>query len=405
MRFIQTGHRIRDELRSIPGAIRYEPQHRNAGGGQEPRNVLPLYDAEEVGREGTLNAVEMEPSVVDADQPGEFVEGVVSQAAQAELAEAIAAAGDGSDRIRVQVALEGVDALGWYATLHQDAVQWGVYLKAEGVLWLASTVFLPVARDPVLAVRLALRAIHDHELMHFAEDWATAQLELLLDRPVWWPIRESAHFDKVRPSSERLANGYMLRRARSLPRILKCRGAYSALAEWTLGQGEGYRDGSQLVGTQLKFDLACWVHLGNAVGWSNGNPDVIRADLHRLYPFAPHVDWRYCPVRVVADDAKYATLLASLFIQQIPHIQETPRFCSMLEARPRQERKAWPKVRAQLAQTTRLPGLDFKPWARRGKGWYSVRVTKAGRAHLRFESATQRWFAEEIGSHREMGHG
>ena len=222
MRFLQTGHRIRDELHSIPGAIRHEPQHRDAGGGQEPRNVVPLYDAEVIGRRETLNAVELEPSELDTDQSGEFVEGVFSQAAQAELAEAIAAAGDGNDhRIREQVALEGVDALGWYTTLHQEAVHWGVYLKAEGVLRLARTIFLPVARDTVLSVRLALRSIHDHELMHFAEDWATAQLELLLDRPVWWPIRESAHFDKVRPSSERLANGYMLRRARALPRTLK----------------------------------------------------------------------------------------------------------------------------------------------------------------------------------------
>jgi tetratricopeptide (TPR) repeat protein len=48
----------------------------------------------------------------------------------------------------------------------------------------------------------------------------------------------------------------MLRRARTLPRRLKCRQAYATLGEWTLTQGDGYRAGIELVGTQRKFDEA-----------------------------------------------------------------------------------------------------------------------------------------------------
>ena len=410
MRFTHTANKVREELRSISGAIRDEPQHRESGGGQEPRVLVPLYDpapgtgALELGSE--VDLPDGIASDTEADPAGEFTDGVMADAARAELAEAIAAGGAQNDRrIREQVVLEGVDALGWYVTLHQDAFQWGICIKAEEALWLARTVYLPIANSPVLAVRLAIRAIHDHELMHFAEDWAIAQVELIRDSPIWWPSRSSAEIAQVRKSAERLANGYMLRRARCVPQNLRCAGAYSALGKWTLTQGEGYKDGLQLVGTQLKFDQACQEHAAEVVRLSKLNPGVKRSDLHRLYALAPHVDWRFCPVRIVAEDANYAALLSSLFIQQIQHIEETDRFASMLRGRPLPERTAWKKVRGQLAQSTRLKGLDFKPWPPRGSGWYSVRVSRSGRAHIRFESTTQRWFAEEIGQHSELGHG
>jgi hypothetical protein len=300
VRFIDTAEQVRRELRHVTGAIRYEPEHRERGGGEEPRNAVPLWTGNGASGDQLAESAPEASSGDDLEHGREFVDAVASPAAEAEIAAAIAAVGEDEDRrIREQVAIDGVDALGWYATLHQDAWQWGVYLKAEGVLWLAGKVFLPVTRDPVLAVRLAVRAIHDHELMHFAEDWATAQLELLFDRAFWWPIRESGNFTRIRVSSERLANGYMLRRARSLPRRLKCRDAYAALGEWTLTQGEGYRAGIELVGTQRKFDEACRDHLTTACASADGLPWVGQAELHRLYPLAPHVDWRYCPVQVV----------------------------------------------------------------------------------------------------------
>jgi len=405
MRFADTAESVRRELRHIDGAIRHGPVHRERGSGDEPRNAVPLW---ELDTRRTSAMTEAESSVVEAepDASGEFVDAVTAPAAEAELAEAMAAAGDDETRrIREQVALDGVDALGSYATLHQDAYQWGVYLKAEGVLWLARTVFLPLGCDPVLAVRLAVRAIHDHELMHFAEDWAVAQLELLFAKPFWWPIRESPQSQAVREGSERLANGYMLRRTRSLPRGLQCRQAYVALGEWTHSQGPGYRDGGQLVGTQRKFDVGCRDHLITACSTAKGLPWVGQAELHRLYPLGPHIDWRYCPVRVVAESPALATLISSLFIRQVSAIEETTTFRDMLRSLAASEQRAWLRTRAKLEQTTQLKGLDFKPWRAKGENWFSVRVDKSTRAHLRFDEGAQRWRAEEIGSHRAMGHG
>jgi hypothetical protein len=406
VRFTDTAEQVRRELRHIEGAIRHEPQHRDRGGGEEPRNAVPLWNPNRATGHQLAEAEPVSSSGEEVEHSREFVDAVASPAAEAELSAAIAAIGEDEDRrIREQVAIDGVDALGWYATMHQDACQWGVYLKAEGALWLAGKVFLPVTKDPVLAVRLAVRAVHDHELMHFAEDWAIAQLELLFDRACWWPIRESKNFTRIGVSSERLANGYMLRRARTLPGRLKCRHAYAALGEWTLTQGDGYREGSELVGTQRKFDEACRDHLSTAFASDEGLPWVGQAELHRLYPLGPHVDWRYCPVQVVAGTPGLAALISSLFIRQLPQVEETERFQRMLAGLHGAEQRAWLKTRTQLAQTTQLKGLDFKPWTPRGQDWFSVRVSKGTRAHLRFDSPSQRWFAEEIGPHKALGHG
>lgn len=197
----------------------------------------------------------------------------------------------------------------------------------------------------------------------------------------------------------------MLRRTRSLPGSLKCRDANAALGEWTLSQGDGYREGYELVGTQRKFDEACLGHLADACARAEGVPWVGQVELHRLYPLRPHVDWRYCPVQVVAGTPRLAALISSLFIRQLPRVEETERFQKMLTGLQIAEQRAWLKTRTLLAQTTQIKGLDFKPWAPKGRDWFSVRVSKSTRAHLRFESPTQRWFAEEIGPHKAMGHG
>lgn len=153
------------------------------------------------------------------------------------------------------------------------------------------------------------------------------------------------------------------------------------------------------------MDEACGVHLTEATAAARGLPWVAQAELHRLYPLSPHIDWQYCPVRVVSDSPALSALFASLFIRQVPGIEETVGFMKLLDDLGSETQRAWFKTRALLSQTTQLKGLDFKPWPPRGKDWYSVRVNKGARAHLRFEPPTQRWFAEEIGCHKVMGHG
>lgn len=50
-------------------------------------------------------------------------------------------------------------------------------------------------------------------------------------------------------------------------------------------------------------------------------------------------------------------------------------------------------------------GLVLKKRPPVGRGAYSVRVSQSHRAHLRFQPPSAPWIAEEIGGHKEMGHG
>ena len=61
---------------------------------------------------------------------------------------------------------------------------------------------------------LAFRLIHQHEMFHFAADYALAQLEVLSGKPVWLPAREQLR-DKMlgyRVHEEQLANAWMMRK-------------------------------------------------------------------------------------------------------------------------------------------------------------------------------------------------
>jgi hypothetical protein len=85
-------------------------------------------------------------------------------------------------------------------------------------------------------------------------------------------------------------------------------------------------------------------------------------------------------------------------------ISETESFKVQLNRLGPNYQGKWHKTKKKLAQSTRIPGLDFKPWSLRGKGWFSVRVDDGVRAHLRNQGDNHRWYAEEIGRHDAMKH-
>ena len=121
----------------------------------------------------------------------------------------------------------------------------------------------------------------------------------------------------------------------------------------------------------------------------------------------PRLPWRLCPIYLYQERADSGAPQRALwFVGRIATpIIETPAFLNQLSVQPPEIQRRWPVKKSQLAQTTLLDGLDFKKWAPGGEGVYSVRVSKSHRAHLRFDSLTQGWFAERIGNHASMGHG
>src|SRR5262249_27767703 len=124
-----------------------------------------------------------------------------------------------------------------------------------------------------------------------------------------------------------------------------------------------------------------------------------------LYPNSYRIDWRRCPVILVDEGEAFGILgITPRFIPAIPSIQETGRFQQELSRLGARYQKLWSAAKDKLKRTTALPGQDFKPWPKLGKGWFSVRIDADVRAHLRNDGVSRTWYAEEIGRHAAMGH-
>jgi hypothetical protein len=320
-----------------------------------------------------------------------------------DVAEAMPAlGGTEGERIRQAVLAKGVDALGWYAPFHYIGLQWGIYIPTSSLAYVAGHVFSSPNVDVATRIKLAFRVIHQHELFHFAMEYAVAQLELLASEPLH--IHRSELKDPQLGyivAEEQAANAWMLRSLWSTKRGMRQPGRAKALRLFISGQPAGYRDAGEVVPTH-EFKAAC-----RALAMRYWNPPgAERVNLDWLFPITPRIDWRQCPVHIIHDDARlvFAPGAFDLFAH-VRGIVLTQSFEAALKRLPRPLRKAWDKTQRMLSESTAIGGLDFKLWGRSPSGRvYSVRVSRGCRAHLRYDERGQ-WVAEEIGSHSAMSHG
>jgi hypothetical protein len=314
--------------------------------------------------------------------------------------------GTEGERIRQAVLAKGVDALGWYAPFHLIGVQWGIYIPTSSLAYLAKTAFSSVPVDVTTRVKIAFRAIHQHELFHFATEYAVAQLELLVGEPI------HVHRSELKDpqlgyivAEERAANAWMLRSLPSTKRTLRSPGRAKALRRFVSRQPAGYRDAGEIVGTD-NFRAACHDLIDDYLSLRYDTRGAERINLDWLLPLTPRIDWRQVPVHVIHDDKRlpFAPGAFDLF-EHVREIVSTESFEAGLEKLPRPLQRAWQKTQRMLSVSTALTGLDFKLWDRVPSGRvYSVRVSRGYRAHLRYDDQGT-WFAEEIGPHAAMGHG
>lgn len=125
-----------------------------------------------------------------------------------------------------------------------------------------------------------------------------------------------------------------------------------------------------------------------------------------LYPNPIRIDWTRCPILVLDEHDLLAQLGTGIsYFEMVEHVEETAAFQRSLRKLDNRLRKTWESTKYDLARSTALKSLDFKQWKNGGRDVYSVRVGGNYRAHLQYNRATTTWFAEEIGDHKEMGHG
>lgn len=313
-------------------------------------------------------------------------------------------------KIAQDVLLRGVDALGWYSSFHVTGVQWGAYVKLSSLLYLACEAFSELDLQPVAKLRLAFRAILDHELFHFATDYAIAQTELAQGSAWWVPYNKacSQTTSPPYPIEEKLANAYILRRFRSGPRALRVRGGQPAMRRFTQQQPEGYRDAYQVQPrdwagelTKLAREYAGrWAADHDSEGLFGG-----AYDWEAQFPIWPAVDWRFCPIHLVDDSRRYGLPEEWLdAFARLERVVESDAFRKQLARLSVQLQGAWQRVKRKL-ETGITSGCDFKRWSPGGPDTWSCRVNGNFRAHLREDKIGGRWEAVAIGGHKALGHG
>jgi hypothetical protein len=310
------------------------------------------------------------------------------------------------------VQINGIDALGWYYPFHYQVAQHGIYLSSKGVLQLALHCFSQhYSDDPrediSRKIQYAAHAILRHETFHFAVECMAANWELSTGTACYIKankqLRNSAGYIE---DEEALANAYMLRGFRWPNSVTYGACATRYLKNFTKRQPAGYNRGANYV-TPEQYESGCRLLAFDYHNYMNVKWFAPRSafDSLTLYPNPTRIDWRRCPVILLDEAGLFATLgIVPKFINCIAGISETPTFKKQLHRLGANYLRKWDATKTKLVRSTSIPGLDFKPWPPRGKGWFSVRVDGDVRAHLLNDDATRTWSAEEVGRHGAMGH-
>jgi len=284
-------------------------------------------------------------------------------------------------------------------------VQYGVHIPVEGVIALAKTAFQFVQTELELKLEMAFYSILRHELFHFAADCMAANWELSFGKPIYWPaknkLRNARGYVEL---EEAIANAYMLRGLRHPIRRHTDNGG----ASFCKSQPEGYRDGPLFAGSRERYIAGCRSLAARFQHEAVSDWRIPESALDTLifYPNVTRIDWRRCPI-IIHDRLG---LLQSLgiglcFFETISSIGETPTFLKALSKLDNRIQTTWQRRKADLARSVRLKSLGFQEWPSGGPNCYSVNVDGNYRVHIRRDRQSQTWIAEDIGTHKAMGHG
>ncbi|OBF29772.1 hypothetical protein A5727_23165 [Mycobacterium sp. ACS4331] len=257
-------------------------------------------------------------------------------------------------------------------------------------------------------LELAFHAILRHELFHFEVDCMVANWELATGVEVYWQSRKYRNSNGYVELEEGLANAYMLRGFRHPTRLLSnASGAYAALRDFcTNRQPAGYNDGPEFAKSRDAYLEQCRrlsddYHQASSATWKAPHA------LERLtfYPGPTRIDWTRCPITIYDPTGLLQELgIRPSYFQIVDDIEETEKFQRTVRRLDRSIQSRWESTKYQLARSTSLKSLDFKQWPKEGRDYYSVRVGRNFRAHLRRDREEARWLAEAIGNHKDMGH-
>lgn len=236
---------IRQYVQTIPGAFfEIDPQEARRG---IQAGIKTLWNptGEQKLAPGELEQIAGAPDDSEEKSTSAQIEELFEIGAEVDE-DLLMAAMNGSDgeRIRQAVLVNGVDALGWYVSFHARGAQWGIYVPMSGIAYLMKHGFSDLSADPITKLRIAFRAIHQHELFHFAADYTAAQWESILGKPCFVPARrlrdDQFGYNLL---EEECANAHMMRSFLGGRSSLKAAGRMDAIRSFVRMQPPGYKNG------------------------------------------------------------------------------------------------------------------------------------------------------------------
>ena len=330
-----------------------------------------------------------------------FAEGPQSAAYPAFLDQEFLAAKDREIGIDSQQG-RGIEALAWYVSFHVSRGTWGIFIPTSSLVYLELRHLNSLRLEQAAKRQVALEMLLEHEMLHFAVDYACAQWEVLLHAPCWRSLMQRRR-EKGLPYiklEESLANAYMLRR-------LSVRWNIPVLKEverFTCRQPSGYNNAGEYV-EKGKFDtgLAELAKTYVAIHASERGLNVFSPcfDYASIFPVYPSVPGARCPIQIVKDLARFGIPEISVrFLKCIPEIVETELFQKLFSQMPHDIQKRWNRKKEQLKLM-----LPRHPEFENFRDHFSLRLGHNFRAHLRPVAGQTHWEAFEIGPHTKMGHG
>ena len=314
-----------------------------------------------------------------------------------------------ADEIKSRTRVHGIEALAWYVPFHQSGYQWGCYLTASGLYQIAD-LFLPAKLSVNERLDFAFHSLLRHELFHFATEYMASQWELCMRQPCYLPAKTFLNDPALGYilDEEKAANALMLRNIATRSRIKRVAGVLHLLREFTVehmppGYSDAHRFLKRAAFDNLLEDLA--EQYSQSMRPPLARP---RNALDHLahYPGRGSVDPRSTPIFLVHDDAVlHLPPLTMRFIPHVTGILESITFVKTLARHDEAVKRAWSLTKLKLEKSTLLASLNFKPWPTLGKDYFSVRVTRSVRAHLKLHRSNGAWEAVEIGHHTAVGHG
>jgi len=240
---------------------------------------------------------------------------------QNELVKALGGTAGNQIKQAILKSKDGLGALGWYIPFHVKNVNPGIYIPMSSILFLVREYFWQLETDFWTKFKLAFRAIHQHEMFHFAVDYMTAQWEGITSSPCKLPgvngLRSAKHGYIL--LEEELANTQMLFSFRWANKPLNIRGKTAALKKFVKNSKPGYCEALKNTKVAM-FDKKCEMlaldYIASIPGYEGQHLNAV--NINDLFLRFPRLDWRYCPIHILHDEKKFDLPLIWLDLPKFP---------------------------------------------------------------------------------------